>query len=287
MLGSNLRYIHRGHEYASLLTFFSLSLKIMLPENALLWAGTLFCSVYLGWRIWQGKGQASDHLLVWWAFWSFAVLWLAGTFFQHYFLQIVAPFSVLTAYAMVTAWKLPKSLPRLSRSVVRVGVAVLLLIMLIIFIRNDYKHFFSYTPVEQTVLYKEISEGIYDSYGVYNVVLQEIGYYIRMQTDPGEMIYVWGIAPQIYFLAQRKAATRYRNNYNLSALVTGNSLKALEAYAPVAIEEIRKSEPTYIVQIFPLDVFPGLQAFVRDHYLIDKVVEYPVPPHEIRLYRKQ
>jgi 4-amino-4-deoxy-L-arabinose transferase-like glycosyltransferase len=287
MLGSNLRYIHRGHEYASLLKFFSLSLKIMLPENGLLWTGTLFSAAYLSWRILHGKGQASDRILLWWALWSFAILWLAGTFFQHYFLQIIAPFSVLTAYAIVTAWKLAKSLPPLSRSVVQGGVTVLLLIMVIAFIRNDYKYFFSYTPVEQTVLYKEISDGIYDSYGVYNVVLQEIAHYIRMQTDPGELIYVWGIAPQIYFLAQRKAATRYRNNYNLSALVTGNSLKALEAYAPAAMEEIRKSKPAYIVQIFPLDVFPALQAFARDHYLVDKIVEYPAPPYEIRLYRKR
>lgn len=287
MWGSNLRYIYRGQESTSLLKFFSLSLKIMLPENGLLWMGTLFSTVYLGWRILHGKGQASDRILLWWALWSFAVLWLAGLFFQHYFLQIIAPFSVLTAYAIVTTWRLAKSLPPLPRSVAQAGITVLLMIVVIVFIRNDYKYFFSYTPVEQTVLYKEISDGIYDSYGVYNVLLQEIAYYIRMQTGPGEIIYVWGIAPQIYFLAQRKAATRYRNNYNLSALVTGNSLKALEAYAPVAIEEIRKSKPTYIVQIFPLDVFPALQTFVRDHYLVDKSVAFPAPPNEIRIYRRQ
>jgi hypothetical protein len=52
------------------------------------------------------------------------------------------------------------------------------------------------------------------------------------------------------------------------------------------MEEIRKSKPTYIVQIFPLDVFPALEAFVRDHYSADKIVRYPAPPYEIRLYRK-
>ena len=68
--------------------------------------------------------------------------------------------------------------------------------------------------------------------GCSNVVQREIAYYIRDHTDPAETIYVWGIAPQIYFLAQRRAATRYRNNFNMSILVTDNALKALQGLCP-------------------------------------------------------
>ena len=84
-------------------------------------------------------------------------------------------------------------------------------------------------------------------------------------TDPTETIYVWGIAPQIYFLAQRKAATRYRNNYNMSNSLLITHLRHLQAYAPMVMEDIKKSPPAYIVQIFPLEDFPELQTFVRDH----------------------
>ena len=60
MLGSNLRYIQRGYEYTeSAGDFFLLAMKVMLPENGLLWFGTVFAAVYLGWRIWRGKGEAS------------------------------------------------------------------------------------------------------------------------------------------------------------------------------------------------------------------------------------
>jgi len=289
MLGSNLRYIQRGHEYTSALQFFSSQLKAMLPENGLLWGGALFAGVYLGWRIWRGKEEVSDRILLWWAFWSFAVLWVSGTFYGHYFLQIIASFSVLTAFGIVTAWRWAKSLSSLSRFVAQGVWTILLVIMVTLFIKTDYKYFFSYTPVGQTVFQRHYSDGTFDvSYGIYNIVQQGFAFFIRDHTDPSETLYVWGIAPQIYFLAQRKAATRYICNSNMSFLVTNNSLKALEAYAPTVMEDIRKSPPAYIVEIFRLEDFPELQAFVRDQYVVERSVELqnqPVRPYY--LYRRR
>jgi 4-amino-4-deoxy-L-arabinose transferase-like glycosyltransferase len=287
MLGSNLRYIQRGHDYTNFLKEFFSSLKVILPENALLWVGTMFAMAYLGWWIWRGQGQASDRILLWWAFWSFAVLWVTGTFFYHYYLQIIAPFSVLAAYGIVASWKIVKSLSPLPRFVAKVGWTALFIVMVIIFVKTDFKYFFSYTPVEQTVFHHKVLDGAFDGYGIYNVIQQQVANYIRTNTDPTEAIYVWGIAPQIYFLAQRKAATRYRNNYNMSQLVTDNPLKALQTYAPIVMEDLRKSPPAYIVQIFRLEDFLELQTFVRDKYILEKDVELPVPPHRIHLYRRR
>ena len=286
MVGSNLRYIQRGHEYTDFLMFFFSNLKVMLPENGLLWIGTAFATAYLGWRIWRGKEQTSDRILLWWAFWSFAVLWITGTFFFHYFLQIIPAFSILTAYGIATSWKLAKSLPPLSRLVAQGGWTILLMVMVIIFIENDYKYFFSYTPIEQTVFQHKVSKNVFDLYGTYNVVQHRIAYYIRANTHPSETIYVWGISPQIYFLAQRKAASRFRNNYNMSMLVTGNPVKELAAYASTVMEDIGKSPPAFIVQIFPLESFPELQGFLRDRYTLDKNVEFVMPPYRIQLYRR-
>ncbi len=287
MLVSNLNYIHRGHEYTSVLKFFYSSIKGILSENSLLWVGTMFSVAYLGWRIWCGKGQASDRILLWWAFWSFVVISMTGTFFAHYFLQIIAPFSVLAAYGIVAAWKLAKSLSPLFRLVVQGVWTILLVVMVIFFIKNDYKYFFSYTPVEQTVFQYRALDRLVDIYGIYNFVQQQIAFHIRAHTDPTETVYVWGIAPQIYFLAQRKAATRYRNNYNMSQLVTDKPLQALQTYASTVMEEIRKSHPAYIVQIFDLEDFPELQTFMRDRYEIDKSIIIYTPPFRIQLYQRR
>ena len=73
----------------------------------------------------------------------------------------------------------------------------------------------------------------------------------------------------------------------MSGLVTNDAVKALQAYAPMVMEDIRRSYPAYIVQIFRLENFPELQAFVRDHYVIDGNVEFFVPPYKIHLYRRR
>jgi hypothetical protein len=159
-------------------------------------------------------------------------------------------------------------------------------IAIIIFVRTDYKYFFSYTPEEQTVWQYRALDGLFDVYGIYNIVQQELAFHIRAHTDSAETIYVWGIAPQIYYLAQRRAATRYRNNYNMSQLVTGDGLKALMVYASILMEELRKSCPAYIVQIFPLEYLPEFQTFVQDHYKVETEIQLKVPPYRIRLLRR-
>ncbi len=282
MLGSNLRYHSKRTRIYECLGVFLSQLKVMLPENGLLWGGAIFAGAYLGWRIWRGKEEVSDRILLWWAFWSFAVLWVSGTFYGHYFLQIIASFSVLAAYGIIATWKWIKSLSSLFRFVAQGVWTILLVIMVTLFIKTDYKYFFSYTPVGQTVFQRHYSDGTFDvSYGIYNIVQQEFAFYIRDHTDPSETLYVWGIAPQVYFLAQRKAATRYICNSNMSFLVTNNSLKALEAYAPTVMEDIRKSPPAYIVEIFRLEDFPELQTFVRDQYMVERSVELQNQPVDI------
>jgi 4-amino-4-deoxy-L-arabinose transferase-like glycosyltransferase len=287
MLGSNLYYIQRAHEFTNFLEFYYLSMKTIFPENGLLWVGTMFAAAHLGWRMWHGKGHGSDRILLWWAFWSFAVLWVTGTFFRHYFLQVIAPFSVLAAFGIVESWRLTRLVSPPLRFVAQGAWTILLVIMVTLFIKTDYKYFFSYTPVEQTALQVEISKGVFEGYGMYNVVQQEIANYIRAHTDLNDTIYVWGIAPQIYFLAQRKAATRYISNSNMSMLVTGRALEALQAYAPIVTGEIKRSHPAYIVQIYLLEDFPELQTFVRDQYVVDKEVRFPVQPYKILLYRRR
>jgi hypothetical protein len=194
----------------------------------------------------------------------------------------------LAAFGIIAAWKLAKSLSPFPRFVGQGAWAILLMIMVIFFVKTDYKYFFSYTPVEQTIFqYRGLNRSV-EVYGLYNVVQQQIANYIRDNTDPTDTIYVWGIAPQVYFLAQRKAATRYICNANMSFLVTDNSLKALQAYAPTVMEEIGKSRPAYIVEIFPIEHFPELQTFVRDQYMVERSVELPVGPYyKIHLYRRR
>jgi len=287
MLGSNLHYLQRGYQYTSFLEEFFSRLKVILPENGLLWLGTIFAVVYIGKKIWHGKREASNQITLWWALWSFAVLWVSGTFYWHYFLQLISPFSVLTAYGIIATWKWTKSLSSLYRVVARGVWTILLVIMVTIFIKTDYKYFFSFTAEEQTIFQHQYADGTLDEYGIFNIFQRKTASYIRAHTNPTETIYVWGIAPQLYFLAQRRAATQYRNNYNISSIFTDNLQKELQAYAPIVMEEIKRSPPAFIVQIFPLKDFPELQTFIRNYYMEDQNLKFSTPQFKINLYRRR
>jgi len=286
MLGSNLRYVKRGYEYTNFWKHFTSTLKIMLPENSILWFGTLSAAVHMGQKAWHGEGVKTDRILLWWGFWSFAVLWVSGTFYAHYFLQIIAPFSLLAAYGIVTTLKWVRSLSSKARFVMQAISITILLVMLALFIKTDYKYFFSYTPEEKTMYQYKALSGMDHVYGLYVIIQNEIASHIRANTNPSETIYVWGIAPQVYFVAQRRAATRYRTNYNMDKLVTGDRLKALMAYAPVVMKDLKQFCPVYIVQIFPLEFLQEFQTFVQDHYKVEMEINLSVPPYRIRLYRR-
>ena len=286
MLGSNLRYVKRGYEYTNSWKHFTSTLKIMLPENSILWFGTLSAAVHMGQKAWHGEGVKTDRILLWWGFWSFAVLWVSGTFYAHYFLQIIAPFSLLAAYGIVTTLKWVRSLSSKARFVMQAISITILLVMLALFIKTDYKYFFSYTPEEKTMYQYKALSGMDHVYGLYVIIQNEIASHIRANTNPSETIYVWGIAPQVYFVAQRRAATRYRTNYNMDKLVTGDRLKALMAYAPVVMKDLKQFCPVYIVQIFPLEFLQEFQTFVQDHYKVEMEINLSVPPYRIRLYRR-
>lgn len=283
---SNFRYIRRGYEYTNFFRNFFGAMKLILRENSLLWFGWLFSSFYFIKNILNPTLDKSDIVLMLWALLSFGVLWISGTFYAHYFLQLIAPFSVLTAYTLVLPWKLALPLLNLPVRVIRLVWIVIIMISALFFIKTDYPYFFKFTPVEQTI-YQIPSLGIRCiEYGVYNIVQKEIASYIKEQTKPDETIYIWGIAPQTYFLAQRRAATRYRNNFNLSEIVTEKPLDELRTYAPVVINEIKKSKPVFIIEIIRLMDFPELQEIVKKYYDLDRIIEFSTPPYKIFLYRR-
>lgn len=286
LLISNFRYIRRGYEYTNFFKNFLGAMKLILRENSLLWLGWIFSSFCFIKKIINNKAAKHDIVVMLWALISFAVLWVSGTFYAHYFLQLIAPFSVLTAYAIMFPWKYNLFLLHPSGRIVKFIWIMILAISTLFFIKTDYLYFFKFTPVEQTIYQIPSLGSKCIEYGVYNIVQEEIASYIKKETMPDETIYIWGIAPQTYFLAQRRAATRYRNNFNLSEIVTGKPLEELRTIAPIVINEIKRSKPVFIVEIIPLIDFPDLQKIVEKYYELDKLIEFPTPPYKIFLYRR-
>jgi len=53
------------------------------------------------------------------------------------------------------------------------------------------------------------------------------------------------------------------------------------------MEEIKRSPPAFIVQIFPLKDFPELQTFIRNYYMEDQNLKFSTPQFKINLYRRR
>jgi hypothetical protein len=280
MIGSNFHYIQKGYELANVRKAFLVRMSWILPENALLWLGVAAAGAHLFWRSKQGDIRTADRLLLWWAIWSFAVLWVSGRFYPHYFLQIIAPFSALAAYGIVAVWNWSVRLSSLTRASARAAWALALALTVAVFVNTDYEYFFTYAPDEQTAF----------QHGGDVIVQRVIAQYVRSQTISEDTIYVWGIAPQIYFEAQRKAATRYRNNFDMSRNVTDRAPEVLRIYAPLVMEDLLKSPPAYIVQLdyqgYTLEVFPELQRFVQAHYQLDEEAGTYLAALGIRLFQR-
>lgn len=291
MVGSNFRYLQRGYEYTEVIPVFLGTFKVIFLENSLLWIGTLFTAgLFL--RRWKtGQLKLADRIFLWWAVWSFVAVSISGTFYAHYFLQILSPFSLLTAYAILWGWKSGKTVSSLGKPVVlRMAWGLCLAISTSSFLITDYKYFFTYSGVEQTLYQFKGDRRVIDSYGygLYNLIQHVIASYLRQNTNPTDTLYVWGVAPQVYFLAQRRAATEYRNNFNLSSNVTRDPQKALKVYGDQVLEDLNSSPPTYIIKIFNLDSFPALEGFVRTHYQVDQNVDpIVIPPFTIELYKRK
>jgi len=286
MLISNLRYIRRGYEYTNFIKNFFGVMKLILRENSILWFGAIFSSFYICRKMIHHETRRLDRVVILWAIFSFLVLWISGTFYSHYFLQLIAPFSVLTAYAILIPWKLNISPSPQLRKIMK-GIWIIILVSTsIIFLKTDYPYFFSFSPVEQTIYQIPSFGKRCIEYGVYNIVQNQIANYLKEQTKQDETIYIWGIAPQTYYLAQRRAASRYRNNFNLSEIVTEKPMEELRKYAPIVIKDIRRSKPIFIIEIIRLEDFPELQALVKKYYELDKAIEFFTPPYRISIYRR-
>lgn len=120
---------------------------------------------------------------------------LAGRYlFGHYFVQLLPPLVVLSAYAVIK-WQesdLPKILNRtLVAAVVVLGVIVVL---------TFYPFYLVYSP-------EEIS---FARYRIDNLALaREVAQIIKVKTLPTDRIMVWGTDPQIYFYSGRRYPGKY------------------------------------------------------------------------------
>lgn len=133
-------------------------------------------------------------LLVFWAFSSFVGVLIGRYLFGHYFVQLLPPLAILSAYAVI---KWGRSHLPLKINALLVSFFILLGLVIIL---TFYKFYVVYSP-------DEIS---YARYRIDNLSLaREAAQIVESRTSPSDNIMVWGTDPQVYFYSKRRYPGRY------------------------------------------------------------------------------
>jgi hypothetical protein len=135
-------------------------------------------------------------------------LWLAGSLFgiamggdwaPHYLIQVVAPLSIWLGSVVVSARE------RLVGGLTWMPAVLMLILMLESPLTVAVKG-----HGDPTVISRNVAGPIYGA-------SQAIATYVEANTAPDDQIYVVATGPQIYFLADRRAAFRYLHSNEIRA----------------------------------------------------------------------
>ena len=152
------------------------------------------------------RKTAERHLLLLPACWlatSLAGVAMGGNWYDHYFIQMIAPLSVTAAYGLVSLYRSIE--PAMRTRFAAVSAAVMLLTVLFAF---------------KVVLLRDPKQIGFEVYArldrfIYNADIAE---YVKSRTGPDDRLYIMYSAPEILYLSERRAAYPFLYNKELDRL---------------------------------------------------------------------
>jgi 4-amino-4-deoxy-L-arabinose transferase-like glycosyltransferase len=190
-------------------------------------------------------------------------LWLASAaisvavgfrFFGHYYLQLLPPLCLLTAGAIVNATT------RVRVATFAMAGTVAVSFSLLGFFVQPFNRDFEYASASA---------------------------FVERHTDPGDPVFIWGTAPEIYWASETSPATRYVTPSLLNITHPGRpedqrtpaevaqEVESSEAWA-ILLNDLAAHPPRYILDTseagvrglerFPISRFPRLQRLVETEY---------------------
>jgi hypothetical protein len=106
--------------------------------------------------------------------------------------------------------------------------------------------------------------------------MENVADYIKSRIPPGEPVQVWDSQPGIYFLAERKCATRFGWNAPLVRSFA-NALPDLhQRYVQEFLHHLEAVHPKYFIvaakELPSLREVPEINSYVQKHYAQEAVV---------------
>jgi hypothetical protein len=164
-------------------------------------------------------------LLGGWMLTSFVGVAASGHFFPHYFQQLLPPLAAGAAACIAMA---PSAIsrPAIVRTALVSGIAVLPLLVAAI-------PFWSLPPAESM-------RRIYPGNPFH--VMPEVAREIAAMSEPDEAVFVFGTEPELYFYAERVAASRYIHLFPLFGPFASAADRQRET-----LEQLKRTQPAVVV----------------------------------------
>jgi hypothetical protein len=177
-----------------------------------------------------------------WALVLMASVWLQGKYYTYHWLPALAPLGLLAGQGLrALGHALQQWLPRAEARVVSVaGVGLVLAILALAYWRACEWPILRLTGrIPQSVLLTR-----YDHYGDFSLLAdREVAAFIDRNTDRSEAVFIWGFEPLIYFLSDRRPASRFI--YTVP-LVTDWSHRE---WRTELVRDLERSRPRYILVV--------------------------------------
>lgn len=126
----------------------------------------------------------------------------------------------------------------------------------------------------------------YGCYGCWGFCLAaniQVADYIRKRSDPEDKLLIWGFDPLIYYLSDRKPASRFIFNYPLDG---SKNTPYYRSYRREYIQDLIRNKPLYVVvddndanqyrrqdSKKSFETFTALRSYVNKHYIRTAVIE--------------
>jgi hypothetical protein len=184
----------------------------------------------------------------WWLGPAWLVAMLLGVivqakYYDYHWLPALPPLGLLAGEGAVFVWSLAAArLPARSRGAAAAGVVVALVAVLGMTAANHFRRQWQYLSgrLSPEAYYAGFTaSGNYFSLSADMAVAQ----YVREHTKPGEPLFVWGLEPLVYFLADRPPASRFMH-----------AIPLLTPWSPPewreqAVEDLKRTRPQLILVV--------------------------------------
>ena len=246
-----------------------------IQRNPFLWLTGIAGGIAVAARV---RGNRRGVILLFYLAAAWAAIAANRRYFHYYFIQIAPPLAMLSAYVLDLGIKAMREKRLQLLAFPALAACVLLLALDVQRVRRNLEPDldFALGKTSQAEYWAGFVTGDFSF-----LADMYLARYLEERTDPEDPVFIFGFEPLVYFLADRRPASRYI--YNDPITSPGLSPEAANAKIEMMVADLERSRPAYIVvverdanPVDPTDSYrffrktPVLRRFVEEGYVLDR-----------------